>query len=66
VRRKAAYLEFEANGDAEFKFFLAEKLGRTVVELGEMPHDEYMRWGVYFGRKAQRQDLETKKAKGRR
>lgn len=26
--------------------------------------EEYLRWGVYFGRKAQRQELELKKAKG--
>lgn len=59
-------LEFEDDSDAEFEFFLAETLGRTVVELGEMSNDEFVRWAVYFGRKAQRQDIEAKKAKGRR
>jgi hypothetical protein len=58
-----AYLAFE-NGDAdEFAFFLAQKLGRTVEELDEMPNDEYVQWIVYYGRKAQRQDIETKKAR---
>lgn len=61
--RKAAYLEFEHDVDAEFEFFLAEKLRRTVAELGEMTNEEYERWRVYFGRKAQRQDVETKKAR---
>jgi hypothetical protein len=59
-------LEFESDPDAEFEFFLAEKLGRTVVELGQMPNDEFVRWLVYFGRKAQRQDIEAKKAKATR
>lgn len=64
--RKAAYLAFE-HGDAdEFEFFIAEKLGRTVDELGVMPNDEYVKWFVYFGRKAQRREIEAKKAKARR
>lgn len=64
--RKAAYLAFE-HGDAdEFEFFLAEKLGRTVDELGDMPNTEYVKWFVYYGRKAQRREIETKKAKSAR
>lgn len=39
----------------------------TVAQLREqMSNDEYMRWNVYYGRIAQRQQLEALKAKGRR
>lgn len=31
-----------------FGFFLAHKLGRTVKDLEEMPHDEYVGWQAYF------------------
>lgn len=58
--RKAAYLEFESNGDAEFAFFLAEHLGKFVAEIDEMSNDEYMRWYVYLGRKAQMEELARK------
>jgi hypothetical protein len=29
-----------------------------------MDNDEYVRWGVYYARKAQRQELEAKKSGG--
>jgi len=29
-----------------------------------MPADEFVRWGVYYARKAQREELELLKAKG--
>jgi hypothetical protein len=49
-----------------FAFLLAEKLGMTVAELnGSMSQDEYMRWQVYLGRKAQRRELEAAKARQR-
>lgn len=32
----------------------------------EMPADEFMRWGMFYARKAQREQLEALKAKGRR
>ena len=36
-----------------------------MAELRErMPADEFVRWGVYYARKAQREELELKKAKG--
>jgi len=66
VPRKAAFLAFESGEADEFEFFLAEKLHRTVAELDEMDHAEYVRWVVYYGRKAQRQDIEAKKAKATR
>jgi hypothetical protein len=31
-----------------------------------MPADEFMRWGMFYARKAQREQLEALKAKGRR
>jgi hypothetical protein len=32
----------------------------------EMPSHEFMRWGVYYGRKAQREELAQKQAEKRR
>jgi len=46
----------------EFDFYLAEKLGKMVEEIRSMPNADYVRWGVYVGRKAQRQELAAKKA----
>lgn len=38
----------------------------TVERLRrEMPHDEWIRWGVYFGRIAQRRELAAKTANSR-
>jgi hypothetical protein len=38
--------------------FLATKLAMTVGRLREqMASEEYTRWGVYFARKAQREEL---------
>ena len=64
--RKAAMLEFETDAYVEFQFYLAEKLGRTVFELDEMPNDEFVHWIVYMGRKAQRKYIENERATGRR
>lgn len=37
----------------------------TVAEMRErMGNDEFVQWGVFYARKAQRQELELKKAKG--
>ena len=60
-RTKAAYLRFEADPDLEFQYYLAQKLGRTVAELGDLSHDEYLHWGIYYRRLAQRQELEMKR-----
>lgn len=57
----------EANPEEEFEFFLAQKLGMTVMRLREeMGNDEFVRWYIYYARKAQREELELKKAKGKR
>lgn len=55
---KVAYLEFEANKDLEMEFYVAEQLGMTVAALRrDMSGDEYVRWVIYYGRKAQRRQL---------
>lgn len=55
----------------EFEYFLADKLKMTVGEMRErMSNDELVRWSVFHGRRAQREELAAKKAqsgsKGRR
>ena len=65
--RKAAYLAFENDPEHEFEFFLAEKLHMSVARLRqEMPNDEVLRWSVYYGRRAQEQELAAKSAEQRR
>lgn len=50
--------------DLEFEFFLAEKLKKTVAEVrSDMGNDEFVHWAMYFGRKAQRNELAQKGAK---
>jgi hypothetical protein len=45
--------------------YLATKLGMTVGRLREqMSSDEFMRWGVYYARIAQRDELERLKGSG--
>ncbi len=40
------------------EFYVAEQLGMTVGKMrAEMSADEFGRWVVYFGRKAQRREL---------
>jgi hypothetical protein len=47
----------------EFEFYLADRLGKTVAAMrAEMGNDEYVRWAIYYGRKAQRQELAMKMA----
>lgn len=54
----------ENSPDLEFEHYLAEKLGRTVAELREsMSQAEFGEWSVYYGRKAQRAELATAKAR---
>lgn len=62
---KAIFMEMETT-DLEFEYFLAQKLGLTVARLREeMPAEEYIGWSVYYGRKAQREELAMAKS-GRR
>ena len=47
----------------EFEYFLAQRLGMTVDRLrAGMSNDEFVRWQVYYARKAQREELERLKA----
>ncbi len=63
--RKAAYEAFEADPELEFEFYLADRLSRTVDELRQsMGQDEFVRWAVYHGRKAQRRELAAMKTGG--
>ena len=49
-----------------FTHFLAQKLGMTVGRLQwEMPNPEFIRWKTYYGRLAQRAELEALKAQAR-
>lgn len=48
----------------EFEFFLAQKLAMTVDELRDrMSNQEFTHWHIYYGRKAQRDELELAKAR---
>lgn len=62
------YLAMEADPTLEFEHFLCTKLGgMTVEEMRErMSNREFVAWSVYFGRKAQREELAMKSAQGRR
>lgn len=63
---KAVYLAMENNPELEFEFFLAEKLGRTVTELREtLSAQEFLEWSIYYGRKAQKQQMELESARGK-
>lgn len=49
--------------ELEFEFYLAEQLRMTVARLRrEMTAREFMEWGVYYGRKAQKRELAAKTA----
>lgn len=37
----------------QFRYFLAEKLGRFVEEIDKMNVVEYLRWQIHFKRQAQ-------------
>lgn len=53
---------FETDPSLEWEFFLATKLGMTVARLREeMTNEEFVYWCIYFGRKAQREELALKK-----
>lgn len=53
----------EADPALEFELFLAQKLGMTRARLREeMSADEFVHWGVFYARKAQREELARKEA----
>jgi hypothetical protein len=53
------YLRFEAEPDEVFDYFLADRLKwRSVEEMRRrMGNDEYVRWGIWFAREKQREEL---------
>lgn len=52
----------EADSTLEFEFYLAEKLSMTVGRIrDEMSAIEFTRWGIYYARMAQREELATLK-----
>ncbi len=64
VPPKATWIALETT-ELGFEHYLAEKLHMTVARLRqEMSSAEYMRWSVYFGRKAQREQLASMRARG--
>lgn len=58
---RKAYLEFEEDGDADFRFLLAYKLKKFAWEVDELPHREYVQWYVWLGRLKQHEELAAKK-----
>lgn len=61
VPRKEIYLTFENEPGAEFEFFLATQLGKTVAQLQrEMSQAEFVAWDIYFQRIVQQRELESK------
>ena len=66
TRPKAAWLALETEPELEFEHFLATKLSRTVTELrASLSNAEFVRWGIYYARKAQRAELEAQRVKGK-
>lgn len=64
VPPKAMYHAMEEDGDVEWEFFLAQKLGMTVNEMCQrMSNQEFEQWKVYYGRVAQKRELASKMAK---
>ncbi|HEX6579218.1 MAG TPA: hypothetical protein VF082_12710 [Jiangellaceae bacterium] len=48
----------ETDPEIEWEYYLADRLGMTVARLREqMSAEEFLRWQVYHGRRAQRMAL---------
>lgn len=45
-----------------FTYYLAEHLGKTLTEIGDMPHAEYVGWKSYYKVKQQQEELASKRA----
>jgi hypothetical protein len=63
--RRKAYLRFDSNADDDFRFLLAYTLKKFVWEVDELPHEEYVKWYVWLGRKRQYEELAAKPGQGR-
>lgn len=51
------YKELETGTELLFELYLAEKLGKTLGEIRQLPNDEFMAWNMYYARKAQQQAI---------
>lgn len=50
------------DSELEFEFFLSQKLGMTVARMrSEMDNSEFVMWGMYYSRKAQRDELAARR-----
>lgn len=45
-----------------FAYFLADRLGKTLGELDDMPHSEYVGWSSFHKVKQQQEQLAMKAA----
>ena len=45
-----------------FAFYLADRLGKTLDELDDMPHAEYVAWSSYHKVRQQQEQLAVKAA----
>jgi hypothetical protein len=46
-----------------FDFILAEKLGMTLAQVGEMSNNEYLRWKAFYVYRRAMQELDSKEMK---
>lgn len=52
----------EGRGTDPFLYFLADRLGKTVGELADMPAAEYARWKAFHQVRNQQEELAMKRA----
>jgi hypothetical protein len=58
------WLRFETDPAFNFDFVLAELLGCTVAEMRRrVSAEEYVAWGVFLGRRAQRKQMDAMRAR---
>ena len=46
-----------------FAYFLADRLGKTLAEIEDMPHREYLGWRSFHQVKNQQDELSMKRAR---
>jgi hypothetical protein len=49
-----------------FEFFLGEKLGKNLGEIGALPNTEIVEWRAWFVHKQLMEDIEADKAEAKR
>lgn len=57
---------FMSGDGPTFDYMLADRLHRTVAEIGTMPHSEYVGWGAYLQVRHILDDLAVRTAEHRR